>query len=73
MALAPCVCAKSVPMHLGVCCKLSLCRAPERMLQEDYTGALDVLLLSEEAFQLCNPAHLTLVDNTGLLQVDIVW
>ena len=43
------------------------------MLQEDYVGALDMLLLSEEAFQLCNPAHLALVDNTGLLQIDIVW
>ena len=66
-------CAKAVPMHLGVSCRLSLCRAAPCMLQEDYVGALDTLLLSEEAFQLCNPAHLTLVDNTGLLQIDIVW
>ena len=66
-------CARYVPMHLCVCCKRILCRTAENVFQEDYVGALDVLLLSEEAFQLCNPAHLTLVDNTGLLQIDIVW
>ena len=41
--------------------------------QEKYQEALDVLLLAEEAFELCNPKHLDMVDNVGLLKIDIVW
>ena len=41
--------------------------------QENYQGALDVLLLAEEAFDMCRPAHLEQVDNVGLLMIDIVW
>lgn len=35
--------------------------------------ALDELLIAEEAFGLCNPTHLPLIDNLGLLSLDIVW
>ena len=42
-------------------------------LQEEYQEALDVLLLAEEAFDMCNPKHLEMVDNVGLLMIDIVW
>ena len=41
--------------------------------QEHYQGALDVLLLAEEAFGMCSPAHLERVDNVGLLMIDIAW
>ena len=41
--------------------------------QEEYQEALDVLLLAEEAFAMCNPKHLEMVDNVGLLMIDIVW
>ncbi|DBA81188.1 TPA: hypothetical protein ACH3X2_007006 [Trebouxia sp. C0005] len=41
--------------------------------KEDYQEALDVLLLAEEAFEMCNPKHLDMVDNVGLLMIDIVW
>lgn len=42
-------------------------------VQENYQGALDVLLLAEEAFDVCSPAHLEKVDNVGLLMIDISW
>ncbi|DBB10937.1 hypothetical protein WJX82_008688 [Trebouxia sp. C0006] len=41
--------------------------------KEEYQEALDVLLLAEEAFEMCNPKHLDMVDNVGLLMIDIVW
>ena len=44
-----------------------------RQSQEDYQAAVDVLLLAEEAFSMCNPKHLEMVDNVGLLMIDIVW
>ena len=45
----------------------------DMFMQEEYQEALDVLLLSEEAFEMCNPKHLDMVDNVGLLMIDIVW
>lgn len=42
-------------------------------LQDNFQNALDVLLLAEEAFDMCNPVHLEKVDNVGLLKIDIVW
>lgn len=42
-------------------------------LQEEYQEALDVLLLAEEAFGMCSPKHLEMVDNVGLLMIDIAW
>ncbi|KAL3142217.1 hypothetical protein ABBQ38_002565 [Trebouxia sp. C0009 RCD-2024] len=41
--------------------------------KEEYQDALDVLLLAEEAFGMCSPKHLEMVDNVGLLMIDIVW
>lgn len=43
------------------------------LLQEDYQGALDVLLLAEEALDMVNPSLVERVDNVGLLMIDIVW
>ena len=43
------------------------------VVQEEYQEALDVLLLAEEAFDMCNPKHLDMIDNVGLLMIDIVW
>ncbi len=45
----------------------------DMFVQEEYQEALDVLLLAEEAFEMCNPKHLDMVDNVGLLMIDIVW
>ncbi len=42
-------------------------------MQGKLEEALDELLIAEEAFRLCNPAHLPLIDNVGLLSLDIVW
>ena len=38
-----------------------------------YGEALETLTMGEEAFQLCTPAHLNMIDNAGLLQLDLVW
>ena len=45
----------------------------DTFMQEEYQEALDVLLLAEEAFEMCNQKHLDMVDNVGLLMIDIVW
>lgn len=42
-------------------------------LQEEWKGALDVLLLAEEAFGCCKSSLTENVDNGGLLMLDIVW
>ncbi|KAH9623583.1 hypothetical protein KSS87_009780 [Heliosperma pusillum] len=39
----------------------------------NYKDALEVLLMGEEAFSLCDPTLLQLVDNVPILQIDIVW
>ncbi|KAK4854626.1 hypothetical protein QYF36_026951 [Acer negundo] len=38
-----------------------------------YKDALEVLTMGEEAFSLCNPKVIELVDNVPLLQIDMVW
>ncbi|EIE20769.1 hypothetical protein COCSUDRAFT_48401 [Coccomyxa subellipsoidea C-169] len=43
------------------------------MEKEDYRGALDILLVSEEAFSCCNSSIKHSADNEGLLMLDIVW
>lgn len=42
-------------------------------IQGDFQAALDVLLLSEEAFSCCKSAIKDSADNEGLLMLDIVW
>jgi hypothetical protein len=41
--------------------------------QGDFKGALDLLLMSEESFGVCSAEPLEMVDNVGLLLLDIVW
>ncbi|KAI5072601.1 hypothetical protein GOP47_0012707 [Adiantum capillus-veneris] len=43
------------------------------LLQDNYGEALQVLSMSEEAFELCDQKLLEAVDNVALLQIDIVW
>ncbi|EOY31246.1 Ubiquitin-associated (UBA)/TS-N domain-containing protein [Theobroma cacao] len=38
-----------------------------------YKDALEVLTMGEEAFSLCDPKVLELVDNVPMLQIDMVW
>ncbi|KAL6555125.1 hypothetical protein OROGR_006383 [Orobanche gracilis] len=41
--------------------------------REQYTDALEVLTMGEEAFSLCDPKLIEMVDNVPILQIDIVW
>ncbi|KAJ7979023.1 NEDD8 ultimate buster 1 [Quillaja saponaria] len=41
--------------------------------QENYKVALEVLSMGEEAFSLCNPNVIELIDNVPILQIDMVW
>ncbi|KAF9613800.1 hypothetical protein IFM89_011969 [Coptis chinensis] len=38
-----------------------------------YKDALDVLSMGEEAFSLCDPKVLKMIDNVPILQIDTVW
>ncbi|KAG7984559.1 hypothetical protein I3843_04G166700 [Carya illinoinensis] len=40
---------------------------------ENYKDALEVLTMGEEAFSLCNPKVIELIDNVPILQIDMVW
>ncbi|XP_041007986.1 NEDD8 ultimate buster 1 isoform X1 [Juglans microcarpa x Juglans regia] len=40
---------------------------------ENYKDALEVLTMGEEAFSLCNPKVIELIDNVPILQMDMVW
>nr|GME17805.1 NEDD8 ultimate buster 1 [Ipomoea batatas] len=41
--------------------------------REQYREALEVLTMGEEAFSLCNPKVIEMVDNVAILQIDLVW
>ncbi|TKY73036.1 NEDD8 ultimate buster 1 [Spatholobus suberectus] len=41
--------------------------------QENYKDALEVLSMGEEAFSLCDPKVIELIDNVPILQIDMVW
>ncbi|KAJ6830465.1 NEDD8 ultimate buster 1 [Iris pallida] len=41
--------------------------------KQNYKDALDVLIMGEEAFALCDPKFIEMVDNVPMLQLDIVW
>ncbi|KAH7435004.1 hypothetical protein KP509_06G044600 [Ceratopteris richardii] len=45
----------------------------DMLLQDNYSEALEVLSMSEEAFGYCDSKLLEAVDNVALLQIDIVW
>ncbi|KAL5988110.1 hypothetical protein ACLOJK_035873 [Asimina triloba] len=38
-----------------------------------YKDALDVLAMGEEAFSLCDPKVIEMIDNVPILQIDTVW
>ncbi|XP_038988957.1 NEDD8 ultimate buster 1 isoform X2 [Phoenix dactylifera] len=38
-----------------------------------FKDALDVLYIAEEAFSLCDPKFVEMIDNVPILQLDIVW
>ncbi|OIV98291.1 hypothetical protein TanjilG_16618 [Lupinus angustifolius] len=50
-----------------------LAKAKRLIRQGDYKDSLEVLSMGEEAFSLCDPKVLELVDNVPILQIDIVW
>ncbi|MED6137295.1 hypothetical protein PIB30_063753 [Stylosanthes scabra] len=41
--------------------------------QGNYKDALEVLTMGEEAFSLCDPKVLELIDNVPILQINMVW
>nr|DAD27285.1 TPA_asm: hypothetical protein HUJ06_028753 [Nelumbo nucifera] len=41
--------------------------------QQKYKDALDVLSMGEEAFSLCDPKVIEMIDNIPILQIDTVW
>ncbi|KAL4180106.1 hypothetical protein AMTRI_Chr13g123570 [Amborella trichopoda] len=38
-----------------------------------YKDALDILMMGEEAFSLCDPKLIEMIDNVPILQIDMVW
>ena len=42
-------------------------------MQEQYQDALNHLLIAEEAADLCSGDLLAVVDNLGIMLLDIVW
>jgi len=61
-----------VPKALLAHKERSLARA-SRALQEDFSSALEQLSLAEESFHVASPDVLGMVDNFGLLLLDVVW
>ncbi|XP_050380673.1 uncharacterized protein LOC126797940 [Argentina anserina] len=47
--------------------------AKQLIKAHNYKDALEVLSMGEEAFSLCDPKVLELVDNPSILQIDMVW
>ncbi|XP_051131703.1 uncharacterized protein LOC127251839 [Andrographis paniculata] len=41
--------------------------------RQKYRDALEVLVMGEEAFSLCDPKLIEMVDNVSILQIDMVW
>ncbi|XP_057431118.1 uncharacterized protein LOC130723981 [Lotus japonicus] len=41
--------------------------------QGNYKDALEVLIMGEESFSLCDPKVIELIDNVPILQIDMVW
>lgn len=48
-------------------------KAKYHMQHNVYVEALELLIMAEEAFALCDPKILEAVDNVAFLQIDIVW
>ncbi|XAR66832.1 hypothetical protein NMG60_11013181 [Bertholletia excelsa] len=47
--------------------------AKQLIKKEKYKDALEVLAMGEEAFSLCNPKLIEMIDNVPILQIDTVW
>ncbi|XP_022965661.1 NEDD8 ultimate buster 1 [Cucurbita maxima] len=47
--------------------------AKQLIRKGNYKEALEVLIMGEEAFSLCNPKVIEFVDNVSILQIDMVW
>lgn len=47
--------------------------AKQLITGQNYQDALEVLSMGEEAFSLCDPKVIELVDNPSILQIDMVW
>ncbi|XP_038890750.1 NEDD8 ultimate buster 1 [Benincasa hispida] len=47
--------------------------AKQLIRKGNYKDALEVLIMGEEAFSLCNPKLIEFVDNVSILQIDMVW
>jgi len=43
------------------------------VLQGEFMDALEVLLLAQESFNMTCPELLQMIDNYGMLLIDIVW
>lgn len=41
--------------------------------KQKYKDALEVLIMGEEAFSLCDPKAIEMIDNVSILQIDMVW
>ncbi|KZV54957.1 hypothetical protein F511_37847 [Dorcoceras hygrometricum] len=41
--------------------------------KQQYRDALEVLIIGEEAFSLCDPKLVQMIDNVSILQIDMVW
>ncbi|KAF8393111.1 hypothetical protein HHK36_021352 [Tetracentron sinense] len=47
--------------------------AKQLIKRQKYEDALEVLEMGEEAFSLCDPKVIELIDNVPILQIDTVW
>ncbi|XP_042482303.1 NEDD8 ultimate buster 1-like [Macadamia integrifolia] len=47
--------------------------AKQLIKKQKYKDALDVLAIGEEAFSLCDPKVIEMIDNVPILQIDTVW
>ncbi|KAJ6863442.1 NEDD8 ultimate buster 1-like [Populus alba x Populus x berolinensis] len=60
--------------RLAIMTGLMLHTSGKRFIRKQmFTDALEVLTMGEEAFSLCNPKSIELVDNIPILQIDMVW
>ncbi|KAG5226024.1 NEDD8 ultimate buster [Salix suchowensis] len=60
--------------RLAIMTGLMLHTSGKRFIRKQmFTEALEALTMGEEAFSLCNPKSIELVDNIPILQIDMVW
>ncbi|KAL5697827.1 hypothetical protein ACHQM5_028938 [Ranunculus cassubicifolius] len=58
----------------GVMMGLMLHAKAKRLIQKKmYKEALEVLIMGEESFSLCDAKFLEMIDNVSILQIDMVW